>query len=153
MKNISTCQVMWTNKLSLLGTWKSTRDPSASSPQRKVDCLVWDRIGWSSWSLLLWRRRRCSRYCDIWELCSNATHLLWTRVTASCDRSLISLVSARWSKSPHNRGINECSAGNVSITRRFLWRRCSMAGMFTWSLRLWLRFMGVSQKQSFHFLV
>ena len=134
-------------KLSLLGTWKSTTAPSASSPQRKIDCLVWDRIFWSSWPLLLWRQRRCSRYCDIRGLCGNATQLLWTRVTSSWDRSL---VSARWSNSPHSKGINECSAGNVSTTRYFPWRRCSMAGTFAWSLRLSLIFMGVSQKQSFH---
>ena len=41
--------------------------------------------------------------------------------------SLISMVSARWSNSPHSKGINECSAGNVSTTH-FPWRRCSMAG-------------------------
>ena len=40
-------------KLPLLGTRKSTRAPSASSRQRKIDRLVWDRIFWSSWSLLL----------------------------------------------------------------------------------------------------
>ena len=45
-------------------------------------------------------------------------------------RSLISMVSARWSNSPQSKGINECSAGNVSTTRHFPWRRCSMAGTF-----------------------
>ena len=41
------------------------------------------------------------------------------------DRSLISIVSARWSNSPHSKGINECSAENISTTRHFPWRRCS----------------------------
>jgi len=36
----------------------------------------------------------------------------------------------RWSNSPHSKGISECSAGNVSTTRHFPWRRCSMAGTF-----------------------
>ena len=70
------------------------------------------------WPLLLWRQQRCSHYCDIRALCGNASQLLWTRVTSSWDRSLISMVSAR-SNSPHSRGINKCSAGNVSTTRHF----------------------------------
>jgi len=53
----------------------------------------------------------------------------------------------RWSNS---KGINECSAGNISTTRHFLWRPCSMTGTFAWSLRLWLLFMEISHKQSFH---
>ena len=135
-------------KLSLLGTWNSTRAPSAFSPRRKIGCLS-DRIVWTSWPLLLWRQRRCSHYCDIGALCGSATPLLWTRVMSSWDRSLISMVSARWSSSPHNQDINECSAGNVSTTRHFPWRQCSMAGMFTWSLRLWLLFMGYLKSRVF----
>ena len=119
-------------------------------PQRKIDCLLWDRIVWSSWHLLSWRQRRCNRHCDIRALCGNATQLLWTRVTSSWDRSPISMVSARWSNNPHSKGINKCSAGNVSTTRHFPWQRCSMAGKFSRSLRLWLLFMRVSQKQNFH---
>jgi len=49
---------------------------------------------------------------------------------SSWDRSFISMVSARWSNSPHSKGINECSAGNVSTICHFPWRRCSVAGMF-----------------------
>jgi len=41
--------------------------------------------------------------------------------TSSCDQSLFSTVSARWSNSPHSKGINECSAGNVSTTCHFPW--------------------------------
>jgi len=33
--------------------------------------------------------------------------------------NLISIVSARWSNNPHSKGINECSAGNVSTTHHF----------------------------------
>ena len=84
-----------------------------------------------------------------WALCGNATQLQWTSVTLSWDRSLISIASARWRNSSHRKGINECCAGNVNTTRHFPWRQCSMAGTFPCSLRLWLLFMGVSQKQSF----
>jgi hypothetical protein len=35
------------------GTRKSTRAPTACSPQRKIDCQVWDRILWGPWPLLL----------------------------------------------------------------------------------------------------
>ena len=137
-------------KLSLLGTWKYTTAPSASSPQWKINCLVWDHIFWSSWPLLLWRHWRCSRYCDIRVLCGNATQILWTRVTSPWDQSLINMVSVRWSNSPHTKG-NKCNvAGNVSITSHFPRQQCSMASTLAWSLRLWLLFMGVSQKQSFH---
>ena len=44
--------------------------------------------------------------------------------------SLLSTVSARWSNSPHSKGIDECCAENVSTTRPFPWRRCSVAGTF-----------------------
>jgi len=45
----------------------------------------------------------------------------------------IDLSSIRFCKmrnSPNSKGINECSAGNVSTIRHFPWRRCSMAGTF-----------------------
>ena len=112
-------------KLSLLGTRKSTRAPSASSPQGKIDCLVWDRNFWSYWSLLLWRQRRCSVYCEIRKLCGNATQHLWTRITSTWNRSLISMVSARWSNRPHSKGINECSA-----EKSFHYKSFPVAAMF-----------------------
>ena len=45
------------------------------------------------------------------------------------DLSLV-MVLARWSNSPNSKGINECSAGNVSTTRHLPCRRCSIAGTF-----------------------
>ena len=128
---------MWTNKIIATGHLKFHKS-SISVLSTAKDWLVWDRIFWSSWSLILWRQRRCRRYCDIQALFGNAKQLLRTRVTSSWDPSLISTVSARWSNSPHSKAINECSAGNVFTARHFPWRRRSMAGTFAWSLRLWL---------------
>jgi len=150
MKHISTCQVMWTNKIIATGHLKIHNSTISVLSTEKDWLSAVGSLRLEFWPLLPWRQWRCNSYCDIRALCGNATQLLWTRVTSSWDRSLISMVSARRSNSPHSKGTNKCSAGNVSTTRHFPWQRCSMAGKFTCSLRLWLLFMGVSQKQSFH---
>ena len=106
-----------------------------------------NRIFWSSWTLFLWRQPRCSRYCDIRALCGNATQLLWTRVTSSWDRSLISMVSAKRSNSPHSKGISVLR--EMFPQRHFPWWRCSMAGTFAWSLRLWLLLTGYLKSSFF----
>jgi hypothetical protein len=85
----------------------------------------------------------------LWHL-----NAMWKCYTTSVNQSyiivelsLFSTVPTRWCNSPYS---NECSARNVCITHHFSWRWSSMACMFTWSLCLWLIFMGVSQKKSFH---
>ena len=150
MKHISTCQVMWTNKVVATGYLKIHKSSISVLSMAKDWLSGAGSHRLDSWPLLIWRKRRCSRNCDIRALCDNATQLLWTRVTSSWERSLISMASARWSNCSHRKGINECSAG------MFPQHVISRGGNVPWPARspdlsacdyfLW----GVSQKQSFH---
>ena len=150
MKHMSTCQVMWTKKLLLLGTWKYTRAQSASCPQWKIDCCGIASFGVFGPYFFEHNEGAAVTVTSERALRGNATQLLCTRVKLSWDWSLMGVVTARRSNSPHSKGSMSFLQETFSTACHFPWEQFSMAGTFTWSLHLWLLFMGVSQKQSFH---